>query len=688
MTGPVTLERHGAIAVVTIDNPPVNATGQAVRAGLVEAAATIAADDGIAGVVLRCAGRTFVAGADITEFGRPPMAPSLRDSYAAIEALQKPVVALLHGTALGGGLELALSCHYRIIDAEGAVGLPEVTLGIIPGAGGTQRLPRLIGIAPALDLITTGRRVAATEALTLGLVDALARGDRLDFALAFLRERLGAPIPRLCEKPFPPGDPAAIEAARTAVAKKSPGQIASARAVDVVADSVGLSFGSGLDIEQVAFEALRISPQSLALRHIFFAERAIAKVPGLGTPRAIERVGIVGGGTMGAGIATACLLAGLSVDLAERDEPARATGHARIEGFLAEAVRRGKLSDAAHADIRAARLRTSTAMTSLAEADLVIEAVFEAMDVKLSVFRALDTVAKPGAVLATNTSYLDVAAIAAATSRPADVIGLHFFSPAHVMKLVEIVAPTSAGPDTVATGFALAKRLGKLGVWAGNADGFIGNRILSAYRRAADHLVEDGATPWAVDAAFRAFGFPMGVFAMQDMAGLDIGWATRKRLAPTRVPAERYTGLSDRLCEHGWFGRKTGRGYYLYGDGAAVPNPAVTALLDAERRANGILPRAVASTDIQERVLLAMINEGACLLDEGIALRPGDIDVVMVNGYGFPRFRGGPMHAADAMGLPAVRAAILALADGDPLWRVAPLLDRLATEGRGFADGM
>ncbi len=687
---PVTLERHGNVAVVTIDNPPVNATGQAVRAGLVEAAKTIASDDEIAGAVLTCAGRTFVAGADITEFGKPPVPPSLRDSYASIENLEKPIVAVLHGTALGGGLELALSCHYRVIDPSGACGLPEVTLGIIPGAGGTQRLPRLIGVPATLDIVTSGRRVAADEALRLGIVDAITKGDRLSFALDFLRERLGEKIPRLSERAFPNVRPDEIAAARAAVAKKSPGQIAPARAIDVVEGSAGRDFRSGLTLEHEVFETLRTSAQSKALRHIFFAERAISKVPELAkaSARPLQRIGVVGGGTMGAGIAASCLLAGFSVCLVERDEATLAAGRERVDGIFRDSVKRGKLSRADHEAIGATRFTASTAMAALNEADLIIEAVFESMEVKEAVFRALDAAAKPEAILATNTSYLDVAQIASATRRPQDVIGLHFFSPANIMKLLEVVVPEKASAAAVATGFALGKALNKLAVRAGNKEGFIGNRVLSAYRRAADHMVEDGASPWEIDAAFRDFGFPMGVFEMQDLAGLDIGWATRQRLAPKRDPKERYVRVSDRLCEQGHFGRKTGRGYYLYDQGRATPNPDVDAIVADERRSKGINPRSFSKQEIQNRILLAMVNEGAKTLEEGIALRASDIDVVMVNGYGFPRWRGGPMHAAEARGLKAIQADLEALWSDDPLWRPAAILSRLGEDGGDFSQAM
>ena len=658
MSGPVTLERQGDVAVVTIDNPPVNASSQAVRAGLVAAATAVAGDPAVRGVVLRCAGRTFVAGADITEFGKAPASPTLRDSNTALEDLGKPVVALLHGTALGGGLELALSCHYRVIDPAGAVGLPEVTLGIIPGAGGTQRLPRLIGAEAALDVITSARRVPAAEALALGIVDAVTEGDRLDFAVRFLRERLDHPPPRLAARPVPPVEAAALAAARATVAKRARGQIAPGAAIDVVAASSGLSFAEGLEAEQARFEALRASPQSLALRHVFFAERAVGKVPGGGTARPVGNIGIVGGGTMGAGIAAACLLAGLAVRLVERDGDAVEAGTARVGTILDEAVRRGKLDPGERAAIASGRFAAGTDWDALGAADLIVEAVFESAEIKRDVFRTLDRVARPGAVLATNTSYLDVAGIAAATSRPGDVIGLHFFSPAHIMKLLEVVVPMGADPDAVATGFAFAKRLGKIAVWTGNQEGFIGNRVLSAYRRAADGMVEDGASPAEVDAAFLDLGFPMGLYAMQDMAGLDIGWATRKRLAPTRDPAERYVAVGDRLCERGWFGRKAGRGYYDYdAAGVATPNPELPAMIAAERAVKSITPRAFLIAEIQERILLAAAQEGRRIAEEGVALRPGDVDVVMVNGYGFPRWLGGPMFWAEARGVAAPTSA-------------------------------
>ena len=682
----VRLDRRGDVAIVTIDNPPVNATGQTVRAGLVRAAQAIAADPEIRGAVLVCAGRTFVAGADIGEFGRPPVAPSLRDVSAAIESLAKPAVAVLHGTALGGGLELALSCHYRLIDPAGAVGLPEVTLGLIPGAGGTQRLPRLIGAAPAIDLIATGRRVTAPEALRLGIVDAVTSGDRLAFAIAFLRERLARPLRRLSDEPFRPAEPADIATARAAVAKKFPGQSAPIRAIDVVTGSAGLDLEAGLALERTVFEELRGSAQAEALRHIFFAERRSAKAPGLGSARPIDCIGVIGGGIMGAGIAAAGLLAGLRVVLVERDEPALRAGRDRLADLLAEAVKRGKLSPDQHADILADRLVAAVEMPALAEADLVIEAVFESLDVKQDVFRALDRVAKPGAVLATNTSYLDVAAIAAVTARPADVIGLHFFSPAHVMKLLEIVVPTSAGPEAVATGFALAKRLGKLGVRTGNAEGFIGNRILSAYRRAADQMVEDGASPYEVDEAFRDFGLPARALRHAGHGRARHRLGHPQALGPdprSRRALRRDLGppLRARLAR----AQDWPRLLPLRRQEPSRRTPRWRISSPKNGDANGHPgTRTFTGAEIQERVLLAAVNEGAKILEAGIALRAGDIDVVMVNGYGFPRWRGGPLHAANAAGLAWVQSRLEALEDGDPLWRIAPIIARLASEGGSF----
>lgn len=687
MSAPVVrTEHHGSIAVIVIDNPPINASSQAVRAGLLDAVVAAEDDPDIAGIVIACAGKTFVAGADISEFDRPPQPPLLRDVVNRIEASSMPVVAALHGTALGGGFELALGCHYRVIDPNGAVGLPETTLGLIPGAGGTQRLPRLAGDAAALDLIPTGRRVAAVEARDLGLVDAVAEGDLVAFAIDYLAARLEDPLPRASEIALPPADPAVFAAARATIARRSPGQIAPLKAVEAI-EAAHRPFAEGAAFEADTFAALRASPQARALRHVFFAERAAAKIPELAAaePRPLDHLGVVGGGTMGAGIAVAALLAGLPVVLAERDAAAANAARDRVAGLLAESVSRGKLGAEARDRLLAERFTAAADYSALADADLVIEAAFEDLAVKRDIFTALDRVAKPGAVLATNTSYLDVGAIAAATRRPADVIGLHFFSPAHVMKLMEIVVPEGASAAAVATGFALSKRLGKIAVRSGVCDGFIGNRIFSAYRRVCETIAEDGAHPADIDAALKAYGYPMGPFEVQDLAGLDIGYAMRRRRDAGRDPRERYVRLADRLFEAGRLGRKSGRGFYLYEGGKAVRDPSLDNWLAEERAAKGITARAFTAAEIARRAFLAMVNEGAKILEEGIASRASDIDVVMIAGYGFPRWRGGPMFAAQDEGLDLIAAELTALAAEDPLlWRPSALLIARAAAGGGF----
>jgi 3-hydroxyacyl-CoA dehydrogenase len=686
-TSPVSLTRDDGIAIVTIDNPPVNALSQPVRQGLLDAVQSIAADGAIKGVVLTCAGKTFVAGADIREFGKPPMPPMLREVIDAVEALDKPVVAAIHGTALGGGFELALGCHYRVMSRSAFVGLPEVTLGIIPGAGGTQRLPRLIGMAAAIDMITSGRRVSAAEAQELGIADAIATGDLVSAARDILASKGAIPVPRLSER-LPPASTMDFSGTRKQLALKSRGQISPVRALDLLAETASMGFGSGMKREGEFFAELRNSEQSRSLRHIFFAEREIAKIPEADArPVAIARLGVVGGGLMGTGIAASALLAGLPVTLAERDKAASDLARERTLGLLKSSVERGKLTQAEFDTIATERFQATAAYGDLASVDLVIEAAFEDIAVKQAIFRELDNVTKPEAVLASNTSYLDVGAIAEVTTRPQKVIGLHFFSPAHIMKLLEVVVPHGAAPETVATGFSLGRRLGKIAVRAGVCDGFIGNRILSAYRKQAEYLMEDGASPAAIDLAFHKFGMPMGVFEMQDMAGLDIVWANRKAFAPRRDPRERYVRVVDLICERGRFGRKTGSGYYNYAGKMPVPDEETLAILAEERQRKGITPRSFTAEEIIDRILLAMINEGARILDEGIALRASDIDVVMVNGYGFPRWRGGPMFMADEMGAGEALRRIKAYAENDAhFWTPSALLERLARASGKFAD--
>jgi 3-hydroxyacyl-CoA dehydrogenase len=684
---PVRVQGADGITVVTIDNPPVNALSQAVRSELLRVFRSLVDESDVRGIVLIGAGRDFVAGADIREMDMAPLEPSLPQVILAMEACRQPIVAAISGNALGGGFELALACDRRLA-AEGAtVGLPEVKLGIIPGAGGTQRLPRLVGVARAISLIAAGRRVPAKEAAALGLVDRVVEGDLLAAARAEVAQ---ANKRRLSEAAVPAGDDAEIEKAAAEALRGARGVPAVGNAIELVRLAAGsLPFDKVVRTERATFVTLRDSAEAKALRHLFFAERNAQKVPGVAgaNARRIERVAVIGGGTMGSGIAVALADAGLSVVLVERDDAALAAVRKRIGATYDRVVAGGRLSRAA-ADERISRIGLGTEWSAIAEVDLVIEAVFEEMEVKLEVFRRLDALARPGTVLATNTSYLDVNRIAQATGRPQDVVGLHFFSPANVMRLLEIVRGEATAPDVLATGFALARKLGKVAVVAGVCEGFIGNRIFSAYRTQMEYLVEDGAWPEDVDRALEAYGFAMGPFAVFDLAGLDIAWAGRKRRAATRDPRERYVAVADRLCEMGRFGRKTGRGWYLYPEGAKkpVPDPEVRPLIEAEAAAKGIRRRAVTAEEIQQRALATMVNVAAQILAEGMALRASDIDLVEANGYGFPAFRGGPLFAADTRGLAAV------LADVEAMHRTAgfgsepaPLLIELAKAGSSFA---
>jgi len=691
----VTTTRLGSVLLVTINHPPVNALSVDVRHGLLAAAQAADADAGVAAVLIVGAGRAFIAGADIREFGKPPMAPSLPEVCSRIEACRKPVVAAIHGPALGGGLEVALSAHYRLAMPDARLGLPEVLLGLLPGAGGTQRAPRLMGVKPALEMMLSGRHLGARDALALGLVDRLGEGtDVLAAGLAYANELVasGAGVrptraanAALADKA---ASQAALDALKADTARKTPGLFSPLKIIEAVQGALDLPFDEAVALERQLFLQCLDSPQRTGLIHAFFAEREVAKSPETrnATPRAIASVGVIGGGTMGAGIAVAVLNAGLPVTMVERDDASIARGRANVEKVYDGLVAKGRMTPDAMASVMA-RFSGSTAYDALARADLVIEAVFEEMGVKKAVFAELDRVCKPGAVLATNTSYLDIDEIAASVSRPQDVVGLHFFSPANIMKLLEIVVPAQVSADVVATAFDLAKKLKKVPVRAGVCDGFIGNRMLAVYRASVDHLLEDGASPYQIDAAAREFGYPMGPFQVADLAGGDIGWATRKRKAATRDPRARYVQIADRLCERGWFGQKSGRGYYLYPEGArtGTPDDAVLAIIDAERQRAGTTPRSFTNKDIMRRYLAAMVNEGARVVAEGIALRPLDVDVTLVHGYGFPRFRGGPMKYADMVGLPTILTDIHEFAREDPLfWQPAALLLQLIEEGRNF----
>lgn len=689
MSDKIAYSRHGDIAVLRLQNPPVNALSQAVRQGLSDGMARAEAEDGVRAVLIVGDGRAFIAGADITEFGKPPMEPNLPDLCTRIEASPLLVVASMHGVSLGGGLEVALCAHYRIAQPSARVGLPEVHLGILPGAGGTQRLPRLTGAEKAVEAITTGRHIKAPEALEMGIVDRVEDGDPETVGLAYTQELLGQNAERRPVSELPAAAGINWDATYDAVLKKGRGQISPATAVRAVQAASELPFAQGILRERELFMELMNTDQRKGMIHAFFNERAVSNLPELKgvEPRALQSIGVIGGGTMGAGIATAALLSGFGVVLIEMKEEFAAAARDRIAGNLQGALKRGKINQAKYDALTTQALTVATNYDSLSDVDLVIEAVFEDMAVKREVFGKLDAACKPGCVLASNTSYLDVNEIAACTSRPADVIGLHFFSPAHVMKLLEVVVADQTAPDVVATGFALGKALGKVSVRAGVCDGFIGNRILATYRTAADHMVLDGATPYQIDKALKDFGFAMGPFAVADLAGLDIGWMTRKRKAPDRHPQERVPTYIDRLCEQGHFGQKTGEGYYVYEKGkrSGTPNPKIAELIAAEQQELGITPRPFTDQEIVRRYMCAMVNEAAKVVGEGIARRPLDVDMTLLFGYGFPRYWGGPMKWADIQGLPAVLADIESYAKEDAwFWEPAPLLKQLASEGRTF----
>ncbi len=693
MSDVVSYRREGSIGLIQIDNPPVNATSQAVRAGLKQAAESGLADDGAQVLVLFAAGRTFVAGADIKEFGKPQGDPQLRDVISLIESSPKPVVAALHGTPLGGGLELALGCHYRVALPGTRLGLPEVKLGLIPGAGGTQRLPRVVGVEAALDIITSGRFVPAQEALELGLLDAIASEDTpeaagMSYAKRVIETKL-PPRPLSARDDRLSCDPAIFEQTREKLRRKTRGQLSPLRAVDAIEAATQLDFEAGRKREREIFQDCMESPQRAAMIHAFFGERAVAKVPGLSDEtqaRPLERVAVIGAGTMGGGIAMAMAAAAIPVSLIEQSREALDRGLARIRKNLDISVSRGSLTPEA-AEQRFGLIQGSLTYDALSDADFVIEAVFESMEVKKQVFAEIEKHAKPGAVLATNTSYLDIDEIAAATGRPADLLGTHFFSPANVMRLLEVVRAKQTAEDALKTALALGRRIGKVSVVSGVCDGFIGNRMLQVYRRQALYMLEDGALPQEVDAAMTAFGFAMGPFAVNDLAGLDITYANQRRLDATRDPGERYVALPDKLYELGRLGQKTGAGWYRYEEGnrKPIPDPEVEALVLAASREKGIARRVFSQEEIQRRALTALANEGARILEEGIAARAVDIDMVWLHGYGFPAHQGGPMFWADAQGLGTLRAAIEDFAKEDPQsWRPAPLLERLAKDGKSF----
>ena len=689
MSDLVSLRRDGNVGVITIDNPPVNALKNAIRAGLVAAFAQAEGDPGVEAIVLACAGRTFVAGADISEFGKPPMTPTTGDVIAAMEASRKPVVAALHGTALGGGLEIALGCHFRVAAPGTRLGLPEIKLGIIPGAGGTQRLPRLVGLEKGLAMILSGDPIPAKDALASGLIDAIVDGDLTAEAIAYARRAVAEkqPLVLACarEDKLATIDRARFDELAAAHLKRGKGLLAPQAAIESIRNTLDLPVDQALARERALFLELVVTEQARSQRHIFFAEREAAKIPGLPAdvkPRDVKRAAVIGAGTMGVGIAMCFAGAGIPVTVIEASPEALARGLDTIAKTYSATAARGGLTAEGVAR-RIALVNGATDMAAVAEADLIVEAVFEEIDVKREVFSGLDRLARPDAVLATNTSYLDVDAIARTTARPARVLGMHFFSPANVMRLLEVVRGAATDPQVLATAVAVGRRIGKAPVVVGVCHGFVGNRMLRLRSVEAERLLLEGALPQDIDAAMTAFGFPMGPLAAGDLAGLDISWRMRKAQG---LRAQ----IADRLCELGRFGQKAGKGFYRYepGSRAPKPDPEVEALIIAASARLGVTRRPVGKDEIVERLLYPMINEGAGILADGIARRPGDIDVIWVYGYGFPAWRGGPMHYADTLGLGYVRDRLAAFAasTGDERHKPAPLLAKLAAEAKGFAD--
>ena len=699
MSDAVTVSNRDGVAIVTLHNPPVNGLGFAVRSGLQAALAATLHDDAVQALVITGSGKMFSGGADIREFGQtpPPGTPALPELIDEIEASDKPVVAAIHGVALGGGCELSLGCHVRLAVPGTRVGLPEVTLGIVPGAGGTQRLPRLIGVPAALDLIVSGQMVPAVKAQTLGIIDEVVEGEVVATAITLARRmaherqplrRASALDDTLQEAR---GQPEMFESFRQRMARRARGFEAPYACVACIEAAVRQSFSEGTAFERATFLRLVASDQSKAQRHAFFAEREVTKIPDVPkeTPaRAVARGAVIGCGTMGGGIAMNFANANIPVTLFDVSQDALEKGLGIIRQNYAATVAKGRLSQE-EMDTRLDLISTTLDYADLRQADVVIEAVFEEMELKKEVFGQLDAACKPEAVLATNTSTLDVNEIAAATSRPGQVIGTHFFSPANVMQLMENVRGDRTSAETIATIMRLSKTLGKVGVLVGVCDGFVGNRMLYAYRRQADFLLEEGALPQQIDKVLYDFGMPMGPYAMGDLAGLDVGWRIRTRQAATRPPHVRYSTVADRVCELGRFGQKTGAGWFRYAPGSRTPiaDTEIEQLVVSISAERGITRREISDQEILERCLYPLVNEGAKILEEGVALRASDVDIVWLYGYGFPRYRGGPMFWADLVGVKTIYDVMSRLYDQHGEWlEPAPLLRRLAEAGTRFGE--
>ncbi|MEZ5801027.1 MAG: 3-hydroxyacyl-CoA dehydrogenase NAD-binding domain-containing protein [Nitratireductor sp.] len=685
------IERRGAIGIVTIDNPPVNALSHAVRSGLSSAISELAGDDAIKAIVIHCAGRTFFAGADIREFNSAPQEPHLPEVIQQIEDCPKPVVAALHGTALGGGCEVALGCHYRIAVPAAKLGLPEIKLGLLPGAGGTQRMPRLIGAKAALDLIVSGEPIGARKALDAGMIDAIADGDILEEAIGFARTLVDTAkqVRKIsAEHGWTDRDREAIgeyDAHAAALIERKRGLDAPRACVESVRNAIILPFAQGMKRERELFMELKNGTQSAAQRHLFFAERAALKIKDMPRdvkPLAVMRAAVLGSGTMGGGIAMNFANAGIPVTIIDPAADALERGMATIvKNYERSAQRSGKGADWVEA--RMALITPSNSMEAAGDADLVIEAVFEDMALKKEIFAKLDAITKPTAVLATNTSTLDIIEIASATSRPQSVIGMHFFSPANVMRLLEVVRAEKTGFEALATAIAIGQKIGKIPVTVGVCHGFVGNRMLYARGAQVERLLVEGASPQAIDSVLVKFGFPMGPCAMGDLAGLDVGWRARKQ-------AGRVAPIADAICELGRFGQKTGKGYYIYREGSrrGEADPEIDALIRQVGERLGVKRREISESEILERLIFPMINEGARILDEGIAVRASDIDVIWIYGYAWPVQNGGPMFHADQIGLKKIceRLEAYAEATGDESLKPSRLIRQLAEAGKGFSD--
>jgi 3-hydroxyacyl-CoA dehydrogenase len=687
----VTFSKEGNIGLIVVNNPPVNALSQAVRQGIKTGVEKGIADKDILAMIIICEGRTFIAGADIREFGKPMREPFLPVVVQYIEDSPKPMIAAIHGTALGGGLEIALGSHFRIAAPTAKVGLPEVKLGILPGAGGTQRLPRLVGPQAALDMIVSGNPIAAQKAQTIGIIDEIADGDLKAAALTFAKKVISEkrPIKKISSLAAKVDNPAMFEEYAKSIARKQRGFLAPFQCIKAVQAAVELPFAEGMKREREIFVELQASPQSKAQRHVFFAEREVARIPGLPADqptREIKSVGVLGAGTMGGGIAMCFVNAGIPVVLLEVKQEFLDKGLGIIRKNYANTVAKGSLKQDVM-DKRMSLIKPTLSYDDLKNVDLVIEAVFEDMAVKKEVFAKLDAVCKPGTIFASNTSYLNIDDIAAMTKRPEDVMGMHFFSPANVMRLLENVRGAKTSPEVYATAMKVGKKINKVPVLVGVCDGFVGNRMLAKRSRECGFMLEEGALPQQIDKVIYNFGFPMGPYAMSDMAGLDIGWRNRKAKFDKLSPREKANNILDKICELGRYGQKTGAGFYKYDDKRnATPDPVIEELIIKHSREVGKTRRVITDQEIIERAIYSMINEGAKILEEGIAARPLDIDIVWIYGYGFPVYLGGPMFYADQVGLKKIYEAILKYKDivGAQYWEPSPLLAKLAKEGKGF----